>query len=87
MLLTAVNIIVAKTTADIFSGEGDFNGVNDLVDDNVDFILRNTVSLGNMGLCQLLGNVLHFLLSVENQVKGNKQRPCIFAAQDLGIIN
>ena len=48
MLLTAVNIGVSKASADIFSREGDLDGIYYAVNDDIDFLHRDIVSLRNM---------------------------------------
>ena len=87
MLLAAVNIGVIQTAANVFSGKSDFDGVHDIINNDIDFIHRYAIGLRNLLFGQALGNVAHILVVVKNQIKGNVQRTCIFASQDFGVVD
>ena len=87
MLLTAVNIRILQASADAFAGEGDFDGIYDAVRDHFDFILAYVIRFGNFRFFQVFGNAQHIVPVVKNKVEGNKQRACVFASQNFGVID
>jgi hypothetical protein len=80
MLLTAVDIGVFQTSADVFAGKGDLDGINHLVGDDIDLLFRNLIGIRDHLGSQSLFYVFHALPIGKDEIEGNEEGTCVFAS-------